>query len=359
MAPRIGLSGPTSGGPCRHFVWRDAGRVESSDHARFDATSGALSAVATSCGFSGVVARSDLTGTLLEVGAFGARHRAEDLPNTAQTRFGIASGTKAFTAATVAKLVGERQLTLDARVGSFGPEFGRWIDPDATLDQLLNHMSGCFDYFGTVVPDEVGYRLPVSAEDLDAPSAYLALCTGSPKAAPGEAVEYANGGYVALALIIERATGGAYGDAVTDLVLRRAGMGCSGFFRSDDLPSNTAVGYMENGRSNVFRLPVRGGGDGGMYTTVEDMASFWAALLDGRLLGDALTEQWLQPVATWREGLQIGRGFLHRAGSVFLDGWDLGVGFMSVVHRDHGEVRTLLSNDPATALPVVEAIRGA
>ena len=81
-------------------------------------------------------------------------------------------------------------------------------------------------------------------------------------------------------------------------------------------------------------------------------ASFWAALFDGRLLDDALTEQWLQPAATWREGLKIGRGFLHRAGHIFLDGWDLGVGFMSVVHRNHGEVRTLLSNDPATALPV-------
>lgn len=313
--------------------------------------------MAASCGFSGVIARSDLSGRLLEVEAFGARHRADDLPNTAQTRFGIASGTKAFTALTVATLVEERQLTLDARVGSFGPEFGGWIDPDATIDQLLNHMSGCFDYFDTVVPDEVGYRLPVSAEELDEPSAYLALCTGPPKAAPGETVEYANGGYVALALIIERVTGVAYADAVTDLVLQRAGMGRSGFFRSDDLPPNTAVGYLDNGRSNVFRLPVRGGGDGGMYSTVEDIASFWTALLDSRLLHD-FTEQWLQPVATWRAGLQIGRGFLHRAGRIFLDGWDLGVGFMSVVHRDHGEVRTLLSNAPATALPVAEAIRG-
>ncbi len=131
-------------------------------------------------------------------------------------------------------------------------------------------------------------------------------------------------------MIIERVTGGAYADAVTGPVLRPAAMACSGFFHSDDLPPNTAVGYLDNGRSNVFRLPIRGGGDGGMYSTVEDIASFWAALLDGRLLDDALTEQWLQPVATWRDGLQIGRGFLHRAGGVFLDGWDLGVGFMSV-----------------------------
>lgn len=324
---------------------------------RFEATSGNLSKVAASCGFSGAVARSDLSGTLLEASAFGARHRAEVLPNTEQTRFGIASGTKAFTALTIAALVDKRQLTLDTHVGSFGREFGGWIDPDATLDQLLNHMSGCFDYFDTVVPDAVGYRLPVSAEVLDEPSAYLALCNGPPKAAPGESVEYANGGYVALALIIERVIGRSYADAVTDLVLRPAGMDRSGFFRSDDLPANTAVGYLDNGRSNVFRLPVRGGGDGGMYSTVQDIASFWAALLDGRLLTDALTEQWLQPVATWRDGLQIGYGFLHRAGRIFLDGWDLGVGFLSMLHRDHGEVRTLLSNDPATALPVVEAIK--
>ena len=47
------------------------------------------------------------------------------------------------------------------------------------------------------------------------------------------------------------------------------------FLRSDELPAGAALGYLEvDGvtRTNVFHLPVRGTGDGGIYSTVADIS---------------------------------------------------------------------------------------
>ena len=56
------------------------------------------------------------------------------------------------------------------------------------------------------------------------------------------------------------------------------------FLRSDALPGRTATGYLEDGRTNVFSLPVVGFGDGGIYSTAPDFRKFWPALLDGRIV---------------------------------------------------------------------------
>jgi CubicO group peptidase (beta-lactamase class C family) len=54
--------------------------------------------------FSGVVSVRERGEVVFEQG-FGLAHRAERVPNTARTRFGIASGTKTLTAIAVAQLV--------------------------------------------------------------------------------------------------------------------------------------------------------------------------------------------------------------------------------------------------------------
>ena len=59
-----------------------------------------------------------------------------------------------------------------------------------------------------------------------------------------------------------------------------AGMTDTAFLRSDALPQRTARGYLAPAPSlqtNLFVLPARGSGDGGLYTTVADMGAFWAA----------------------------------------------------------------------------------
>ena len=119
------------------------------------------------------------------------------------------------------------------------------------------------------------------------------------------------------------------------------------FLRSDELPGNAALGYLEiDGvwRSNVFHLPVRGSGDGGIYTTVGDVSSFWKAFISGRIVSSDWMREMVLPRSVASDGRRYGLGFwLHATtDAVILEGCDAGVSFRSVrdpgcsghVHRD-------------------------
>lgn len=75
----------------------------------------------------------------------GDRHAAAghaDVPGKARAdprmRFRIASNTKAFTAAVILQLVGEKRLSLDAPVARWLPR----LPGDITVRRLLNRRSG-------------------------------------------------------------------------------------------------------------------------------------------------------------------------------------------------------------------------
>ncbi len=74
--------------------------------------------------------------------AYGAAHRGWGIPNTVDTRFGIASGGKALTALAVASLVEDGTLewgtTARSVLGSDLP----LIADEVTVEQLLAHRSG-------------------------------------------------------------------------------------------------------------------------------------------------------------------------------------------------------------------------
>ena len=154
-----------------------------------------------------------------------------------------------------------------------------------TIEHLLAHRSGIGDYLDEDAGDfELSdYLMPVPVHELATTEDYLAVLDGHPtKFAPEERFAYCNSGYVVLALIAERVSGVPFPDLVRERVCEPAGMRDTEFLRSDELPGSAALGYLEiDGvwRSNVFHLPVRGSGDGGIYTTVGDVSSLWKAFL--------------------------------------------------------------------------------
>lgn len=117
---------------------------------------------------------------------------------------------------------------------------------------------------------------------------YLAVLDGYlAKFQPGERFSYCNGGYVVLALIAERVSGVPFHELVHRRVCEPAGMVDTAFFRSDELPGRAALGYVEMDgvwRTNVFHLPVRGNGDGGIYSTVADIQLLWTSFFGGRIV---------------------------------------------------------------------------
>ena len=152
------------------------------------------------------------------------------------------------------------------------------IDDAVTIEQLLAHRSGIGDYFDEEIDRPIAdHVLDVPVHELATIEDHLRVLDGYPtKFPPGERFSYCNGGYVVLALIAERTVGTPFHDLVMQRVCEPAGMADTAFLRSDELPGRTALGYLDadGDRTNVLHLPVRGAGDGGIFTTAADVDAF-------------------------------------------------------------------------------------
>lgn len=283
--------------------------------------------------FSGVVSIFRGASTIFNK-AFGCRDLVNNLPNTTSTLFGVASGTKLFTALGIGALIDQGYLTLETKVEEISPDYTRFIAEQSTIRHLLAHTSGIYDYYDEEIEQDFeNFSVEIPWSELETPSDYYPLFAGKEmKFQPGERFSYSNGGYVFLGMLIEKLTGEIYRDFIFEHVLVPAGMLRSGFYAFYDLPSNTATGYLEDRKStNVNHLPVRGGGDGGMYTTTGDLRIFWESLFSYRILSSELTKTFLetQHVLNDRDG--YGCGLYKRLDdSMFsIEGGDAGVGFVS------------------------------
>src|SRR3954470_10353003 len=95
--------------------------------------------------FAGVV-RLDRAGETEFAVAYGLADRAHGIPNTFETIYATASGTKGFTALAVMRLVESGILNLRTTARSLLGEDLPLISDDVTLEHLLAHRSGIGDY---------------------------------------------------------------------------------------------------------------------------------------------------------------------------------------------------------------------
>lgn len=293
--------------------------------------------------FSGVVSVSRAADIVFEQ-AYGLADRAHTVPCTPETRFGIASGTKGFTALVVAGLIADGSLALSTTARSLLRDDLPLIADDVTVEHLLTHTSGIGDYADEDLDEPPPLKVPVYA--LVDTTDYLPALDGFPTKFPaGARFNYCNSAFVVLALIAERVAGRGYHELVTDLVFAPAGMTDSAFLRSDELPGNAAIGYLPDGRTNVFSLPVRGNGDGGAYTTLADLRRFWTALYAGRIVDpDVLADVTRARVDGSLPGTRYGLGFWLDNHAVALYGGDFGVSFGSSYDPAAQTICTVIAN---------------
>ncbi len=318
--------------------------------------------VAAETEFSGVV-RVDRGDDIELAKAYGLAHRGLQVANTIDTQFATASAVKGITALTVVSLIvdGLLELSTPARavLGSDLP----LISDAVTVEHLLAHRSGIGDYLDEDTElDFNDYLMPVPVHRLVTTEDYLVALDGHPaKFEPGAEFSYCNGGFVVLALIAERASGVPFHDLVNQRVCRPAGMGDTAFLRSDELPGRAAVGYLDMegvSRSNVFHLPVRGTGDGGIYTTVADYRSLWSAFFAGRIVPADWVTQMVEPRSVVSERERYGLGFwLAGSGEAArLEGYDAGVSFRSWHHPSSRLTHTVVSNTTDGAWPITRLL---
>lgn len=291
--------------------------------------------------------------------SYGLANRSEAIPNTLNTRFATASGTKTFTSAAICQLVEKNLLTFDTLLKDCLNIPFLTFDPAISVHHLLTHCSGITDYFDETQGD---------FENLWKDRPMYTICTlkdflpmfqdRAMEFAPGERFSYNNAGYILLGLIVEQVSKLSFKKYVEANIFSVCNMTDSGFFATDCLPPRTAYGYIQKSdgewRTNFYALPVIGGSDGGAFTTVGDMEKFWQALMTHQLLSEVTLKQMLTlHISTGIQrsngaNLYYGYGIWimkqEEALSYHMFGGDPGVSFYSGMHSDRNIQITLMGN---------------
>ncbi|MBU1702644.1 MAG: beta-lactamase family protein [Candidatus Eisenbacteria bacterium] len=318
--------------------------------------------------FSGVVGIRR-NGKVLYERAAGYADRSNRIANTPETRFGIASGTKFFTALAIGKLIEDGKLSFSTRAKEcINLDFPQYSD-EITIEHLLTHTSGIPDYYDEEnITDYNNFSVGVPWYELRGPRDYLAVFPkGEMKFEPGRRFSYSNGGYIILGIIIEELSGETYQKFVEQEIFTPIGMTRSGYFAMNKLPENTAFGYIEEEdgwRTNVFNLPIVGASDGGAYTTLYDLAKLWDAFWGCKILSKEMVELYVRPnvkAETEGQNKYYGRGIWiyhenEQEPREYIEGCDAGVSFKSSTMRANDLQVTVISNTTRGAWPVLKEI---
>ena len=257
--------------------------------------------------------------SVLFAGGLGVADVATKAPVTPHTRFGVGSITKMLTAAALLQLVEQGKLGLNDEVRKIAPEVpidNPWEATDPVrVVHLLEHTAG-FDDMAINQLYNAGSTTPTTLEVLRQLRPALRC-----RWRPGERMAYANPGYAVAGYLLEKRSGQAYADYVTEHVLRPLGMADARLNPSAPSPQH-AVGYDRRGGSYqpvpVFPLFIPPAGC--LSASATDMAQWLQLYLhDGRAAnGQAVlqpaTVQAMETVHTpldARQGLQSGYGLAN------------------------------------------------
>ena len=207
--------------------------------------------------------------------AYGMANYELGLPNTPQTKFGIASINKPLTIAVVSQLAEEGKLAPGDPVSKWIPDFPR--GDRITISHLLNHRAG----IPHRVTDAEQESQPLSAAEMVERIEHSELLSE-----PGERSLYSSAGFSVLARIVELIEGRPYGEVLEQRIFRRAGMEHSvdpGFRRlvPDRATSYTpAPGGVRSTELKDLSFLV---GAGSVYSTAGDLHRLIGAVLSGAL----------------------------------------------------------------------------
>jgi CubicO group peptidase (beta-lactamase class C family) len=211
------------------------------------------------------------------------------------TVFYVASTSKQFTALSIALLAEQGKIGLDDPVRKWIPELPAYAD-SITIRHLVHHTSGLRDYLGLwglsgrsfadEIPEEVALDLIVRQREADF--------------SPGAKWSYSNSGYFLLSQIVKRASGQSLREFAEAAIFGPLGM-TSTHWHDDNqmIVPRRAEGYQPNGKGGfqIVRTSFALVGDGGLLTTVEDLARYDANFYHNRLghRGQALIDQVTTP----------------------------------------------------------------
>jgi CubicO group peptidase (beta-lactamase class C family) len=240
-------------------------------------------------------------GHLVFARGYGLADLKTKAPITSATDFRLASVSKQFTAMSIMLLVHDGKLSYDdtlTHIFPGFPDYGKTI----TVRNLLNHTSGLKDY-EDIYEEQMAGTPPDKIPQLHDQDV-LRLLKEQDSAAfdPGTRWRYSNSGYAVLAMVVERISGKRYEDFLQHRIFAPLGMAHTlAYVQGRNEVPNRAFGYRYASDGVTWQFADQSAtsavlGDGGIYSSIEDLAKWDRALTTNALLSKKDMEPAFTPV---------------------------------------------------------------
>lgn len=228
--------------------------------------------------------------TVFEKG-YGVRELRTRAGIDAHTNFRLASFTKQFTAMAIMLLVHDGKLRYDDKLTQVFPEFPAY-GKHITIRNLLNHTSGLPDYEDLMDAQEKAKGPIWTSEHQIQDEGVLQLLEKESKGffAPGTGWAYSNSGYVVLGLVVAKVAGKPFGDFLAERIFAPLHMDHTLMYvKGKNEVTTRAYGHTREKETGIFKETDQSPtsatqGDGGIYTSLEDLVKWDDALRNHTLL---------------------------------------------------------------------------
>jgi len=209
---------------------------------------------------------------------------------TPSTLFNVGSISKTFVSNTILSLAAEGKLNVNDSLYGYFPNFKNpSIAKKVKLHNMLTHTSGLPDNRGKL-HDSVYLLTAKDQENWDP-----ILLNDSLEFEPGTKFEYSNPAFNGLALIIEKITGKKWQEVVKEKIFIPANMSSSKITDGPYPQSGVAHGYIKSGTTFIEKdygeePTFAAAGNGGVWSSVNELANYETALQNGKILKKDLAE---------------------------------------------------------------------
>jgi D-alanyl-D-alanine carboxypeptidase len=262
----------------------------------------------------GVAVAIAKNGSVLYAQGYGYANLQTCQPVQPAVEFQIGSVTKQFTAAAILQLQNKAMLNIDQTVATYLPSYG--FDSRITLRMLLNQTSGLADYLNF---PEVNSWIDGVSE-----STVLTQIAQAPLGfTPGSLYSYSNSNYFILGSVIETVTGITYANYLAADIFTPVGLSQTSYLQ----PPDSAAPYNPGPVPGLIADPSLPFAAGALWSNVENLATWDAALLNGKVIPASLFTLMVTPPSVassgggtsdygmgWVRGSEAGHPFIWHNG---------------------------------------------
>lgn len=236
--------------------------------------------------------------------AYGSADIENKRAASTTTNYRLASVTKQFTAMAVMMLVDKGRFSLDTRLSDVLPGAPSYMH-SVTIRHLMNHTSGIVDY-EDLIPDSQTMQV------LDKDVLRVLQGIDSVYFPPGAKFKYSNSGYSLLALVVEAVSRQPFAQFLKKNIFEPLGMNHTVAYENGiSTVNNRAYGYSrtDSGFARTDQSVTSAVlGDGGVYSSVDDLFKWDQALYTESLVHASLFQEAVTP-AQLNDGSRTDYGF--------------------------------------------------